>query len=98
MNTKRTRKPTMQEALDGLRQLLDLATYSDIDATTHGGAKKIAARWAMADMALQTLAAAPDLLAACIGAAQSLKHADPNSFAGRKYRECMDAVAKADGR
>ena len=55
--------PGMQEAIDVLRQLLEHATWDDVDARTEAGAKKTLARWQVIEMALARLAAALPLAA-----------------------------------
>lgn len=90
--------PGMQEAIDVLRQLLEHATWDDVDARTEAGAKKTLARWQVIEMALARLAAAPDLLAACqalMDAINSGVHVTKHNSA---YIEAGWAVAKAEGR
>ena len=46
---------TNKEAIKILRWLLSNASYNDVDATTGKGAKKLLARWQLAEACLQKL-------------------------------------------
>jgi hypothetical protein len=53
--TKAQMPKTRKEAITVLRWLLQNAGYNDIDATTDEGAKKLLARWQLAEACLQRL-------------------------------------------
>ena len=53
--TKEQMPKTNKEAIKILRWLLSNAGYNDIDATTIEGAKKLLARWQLAEACLQKL-------------------------------------------
>ena len=50
--------PSPAEALKALRILLSMAVYTDIDASTEDGATTLLARWAVAELALDSLSKA----------------------------------------